>query len=93
MAYFGWGGELSSSVLGQVKYGPTVEVSYEDTIDMSDLEIAPYVKDTVAQCNVILSADNHAKAKETCSRLASSVSFISTYPDWLTTPMTPFVFT
>ena len=92
MAYFGWG-EFSSSVFRPVKYGPTVEVSYEDTIDMSDLEIAPYVKDTVAQCNVILSVDNHAKAKETCSRLASSVSYISIYPDRLTTPMTPFMFT
>ena len=49
MAYVGWGGEISPLVFRPLKHGPTVEVSNETMIDMSDLKIAQGVKDAITQ--------------------------------------------
>ena len=43
-----------------LKQGPTVGVFYDDSINMSDLDIDPEIKETILQCVTKLSVDNHS---------------------------------
>ena len=89
-----WGGEISPSLFRPLKYGTTLEVNYEDTIDMSDLKITPEVKGTITQYVAKLSKDNHPRMRKLLTHWQGlSVSSINTHLDWLITPTTPFVLT
>ena len=58
--YVRWGGDISPSVFRPLTQGPTVSVSNDDSINMSDLDIDPEIKETILQCVTKLSVDNHS---------------------------------
>ena len=55
-----------------LKHRFTVSVSYDDSIDMSDLNIDPEIKEVITQHVATLSVDNHSQTEEDCNGMAKS---------------------
>ena len=51
-----------------------MSVSYDDLIDMANLDIDPMIKETISKSVTKLSVDNQGQAEEACYRMSKSFS-------------------